>query len=170
MKKCQFHPVFGAGIWTHDFSIMSHLPWTLDQGSRVNVCIHWITWRQKITRSDNGFVERLPPPCANLALTLLWSMSIMFWVKNDKNMVHLQKYLMHLGANLALDTLSTASKYFRTASKISPREFFYAKIAYLWTGPKKKPCAVIAQWVRLRLPSCRPRFESKAHHLSLYHL
>ena len=127
VKKCQFHPVFGAGIWTHDLSIMSHLPWTLDQGSRVNVCIHLITWRQKITRSDTGFVERLPPPCANLALTLLWSMSIMFWVKNDKNMVHLQKYLMHLGANLALDTLSTASKYFRTASKISPKRVFLCK-------------------------------------------
>ena len=47
---------------------------------------------------------------------------------------------------------------------------FYAKIAYLWTGSKKKPCAIIAQWVRLRLPSCCPGFESKAHHLSLYHL
>ena len=26
MKKCQFHPVYGAGMRTHDLSIMSHLP------------------------------------------------------------------------------------------------------------------------------------------------
>ena len=25
--------------------------------------------------------------------------------------------------------------------------------------------AAIAQWIRLRLSSCRPRFESQAHHL-----
>ena len=28
--------------------------------------------------------------------------------------------------------------------------------------------ATIAQWIRLRLPSCRPGFESQAHHLSFY--
>ena len=28
--------------------------------------------------------------------------------------------------------------------------------------------AAIAQWIRLRLPSCRPGFESQAHHLSFY--
>ena len=26
--------------------------------------------------------------------------------------------------------------------------------------------AAIAQWIRLRLPSCRPRFEYQAYHLS----
>ena len=31
-------------------------------------------------------------------------------------------------------------------------------------------CTAIAQWNRLRLPSCRPRFESQAHHLRFYHL
>ena len=30
--------------------------------------------------------------------------------------------------------------------------------------------AAIAQWNRLYLPSCCPRFESQAHHLRLYHL
>ena len=35
VKKCQFHPVYGARIRTHDLSIMSHhLPLPLDQGSR----------------------------------------------------------------------------------------------------------------------------------------
>ena len=29
--------------------------------------------------------------------------------------------------------------------------------------------AAIAQWIHLHLPSCRPRFESHAHHLCLYH-
>ena len=29
--------------------------------------------------------------------------------------------------------------------------------------------AAIAQWIRLRLPSCRPGFESQAHHLNFYH-
>ena len=28
--------------------------------------------------------------------------------------------------------------------------------------------ATIAQWIRLRLPSCRPGFESQAHHLRFY--
>ena len=28
--------------------------------------------------------------------------------------------------------------------------------------------AAIAQWIRLRLPSCRPRFESQAHHLRFF--
>ena len=28
--------------------------------------------------------------------------------------------------------------------------------------------AAIAQWIRLRLPFCRPRFESQAYHLSFY--
>ena len=28
--------------------------------------------------------------------------------------------------------------------------------------------AAVAQWIRLRLPSCRPGFESQAHHLSFY--
>ena len=28
--------------------------------------------------------------------------------------------------------------------------------------------AAIAQWIRLRLPSCRPRFDSQANHLSFY--
>ena len=28
--------------------------------------------------------------------------------------------------------------------------------------------AAIAQWIRLRLPSCRPGFESQANHLSFY--
>ena len=28
--------------------------------------------------------------------------------------------------------------------------------------------AAIAQWIRLRLPSCRLRFESQAYHLSFY--
>ena len=28
----------------------------------------------------------------------------------------------------------------------------------------------IAQWIHLRFPSCRPRFNSQAHHLCLYHL
>ena len=27
------HPVYGAGIWTHDLQNMSLLPWPLDQGS-----------------------------------------------------------------------------------------------------------------------------------------
>ena len=26
----------------------------------------------------------------------------------------------------------------------------------------------VAQWIRLRLPSCRPRFESQAHHLCFF--
>ena len=26
VEKCQFHPVYGTGIQTHDLSIMSHLP------------------------------------------------------------------------------------------------------------------------------------------------
>ena len=26
------------------------------------------------------------------------------------------------------------------------------------------------QWIRLRLPTCRPRFESQAHHICFYHL
>ena len=30
--------------------------------------------------------------------------------------------------------------------------------------------ATIAQWNRLRLPSCRPWFETKAHHLHFDHL
>ena len=29
--------------------------------------------------------------------------------------------------------------------------------------------AAIAQWIRLRLPSCRPGFESQAHHPRFYH-
>ena len=28
--------------------------------------------------------------------------------------------------------------------------------------------AAIAQWIRLRLPSCRPGFESQAHHLCFF--
>ena len=28
--------------------------------------------------------------------------------------------------------------------------------------------AAIAQWIRLRLPSCRPGFESQAHHLRFH--
>ena len=28
--------------------------------------------------------------------------------------------------------------------------------------------AAIAQWIRLRQPSCRPRFESQAHHLCFF--
>ena len=28
----------------------------------------------------------------------------------------------------------------------------------------------IAQWIRLRLPSCHPGFKSQAHHLRFYHL
>ena len=28
--------------------------------------------------------------------------------------------------------------------------------------------AGVAQWIRLRLPSCRPGFESQSHHLSFY--
>ena len=28
--------------------------------------------------------------------------------------------------------------------------------------------AAIAQWIRLRLPFCRPRFESQAHHLRFF--
>ena len=30
--------------------------------------------------------------------------------------------------------------------------------------------AAIAQWIRLRLPSCRPGFESQAHHLCFFNL
>ena len=30
--------------------------------------------------------------------------------------------------------------------------------------------ASLAQWIRLCLPSCRPRFESQAYHLCIYHL
>ena len=30
--------------------------------------------------------------------------------------------------------------------------------------------AAIAQWICLRLPSCRPRIDSQAHHLRLYHV
>ena len=30
------HPIYGAGIWTHDPLIMSLLPYQLDQGSRSN--------------------------------------------------------------------------------------------------------------------------------------
>ena len=30
--------------------------------------------------------------------------------------------------------------------------------------------AAIAQWIRLRLPSRRPGFESQAHHLRFFHL
>ena len=29
--------------------------------------------------------------------------------------------------------------------------------------------AIIAQWFRLRIPSCRPGFESQTHHLPFYH-
>ena len=29
-------------------------------------------------------------------------------------------------------------------------------------------CATIAQWIRLRIQSCHPGFESQAHHLSFY--
>ena len=32
-----FHPVFGAGIRTHDLSNMSHHPQPLDQGSRPSL-------------------------------------------------------------------------------------------------------------------------------------
>ena len=28
--------------------------------------------------------------------------------------------------------------------------------------------AAIAQWIRLRLPSCHPRFKSQAHHLRFF--
>ena len=31
------HPVFGAGIWTHNHLIMSLLPEPLDQGSRPTI-------------------------------------------------------------------------------------------------------------------------------------
>ena len=30
--------------------------------------------------------------------------------------------------------------------------------------------AAIAQWIRLHLPSCRPGFESQAHHLCFFNL
>ena len=33
---------------------------------------------------------------------------------------------------------------------------------------KGKIYVAIAQWICLRLPSCRPRFESQAHHLVKY--
>ena len=33
---------------------------------------------------------------------------------------------------------------------------------------KDREGAAIAQWIRLRLPSCRPGFESQANHLSFY--
>ena len=32
----------------------------------------------------------------------------------------------------------------------------------------KKRGAAIPQWIRLRIPSCRPGFESQAYHLSFY--
>ena len=34
----------------------------------------------------------------------------------------------------------------------------------------KEEGAAIAQWIRLRLPSCGPRIESQAHHLRWFHL
>ena len=37
VKKCHDHPVYSAGIWTHDLLNMSYLPQPLDQGScRLN--------------------------------------------------------------------------------------------------------------------------------------
>ena len=32
-NKCHIHPVYGAGIRTHNLSNLSHLPYPLDQGS-----------------------------------------------------------------------------------------------------------------------------------------
>ena len=36
-EKWPFHPVYGAGIRTHNLSIMSHLRWPLDQGSAQKI-------------------------------------------------------------------------------------------------------------------------------------
>ena len=33
---------------------------------------------------------------------------------------------------------------------------------------KQDISAAIAQWIRLRLPSCRPGYESQAHHLRFF--
>ena len=35
---------------------------------------------------------------------------------------------------------------------------------------KKIGGAAITQWIRLRLPSCHPGYDSQAHHLCFYHL
>ena len=42
----------------------------------------------------------------------------------------------------------------------------------IWQVSKHLPLqsAAIAHWIRLRLPSCRPRFESQSHHLRFYQL
>ena len=40
-----------------------------------------------------------------------------------------------------------------------------------WDCPNERNLcggAAIAQWIRLRLPSCRPGFESQAHHLCFH--
>ena len=37
-EKYQFHPVYGAGIQTHNLTNMSPLPLPLDQGSCYNLC------------------------------------------------------------------------------------------------------------------------------------
>ena len=42
---------------------------------------------------------------------------------------------------------------------------YYVKAEYL---NKSIWGAAIAQWIRLRLPSCHPGFESQAHHLGFY--
>ena len=44
---------------------------------------------------------------------------------------------------------------------------YYVKAEYL---NKSIWGAAIAQWIRLRLPSCHPGFESQAHHLHFFHL
>ena len=39
-----------------------------------------------------------------------------------------------------------------------------------WCKEKNIKYAAIAQWIRLHLPSCHPRFESQVHHLHFFHL
>ena len=34
--------------------------------------------------------------------------------------------------------------------------------------PNSQTCMYLAQWIRLRLPTCRPGFESQAHHLHFF--
>ena len=41
---------------------------------------------------------------------------------------------------------------------------FILQVVQIWRGRD----AAIAQWIRLRLPSCRPGFESQAHHLCFH--
>ena len=53
------------------------------------------------------------------------------------------------------------------------RAFWFTQLNQFSATPKPTEVlqfwgAAIAQWIHLQLPSCRPRFESQAHHLHFY--